>query len=205
MTYTTPKFIKDAMAVHGYKYSYTKAVYNGSLTPLTIFCREHGYFQQTPKSHLFGRGCPLCGKANQKRASKPHSAEQFAEKARVKHGDKYDYSSVVYVTREEHVTILCPVHGPFEQVAKYHLRGRGCFKCATRVGKGKERFMTPADILYESERARKIRNDSWERLMDEKIRQDQAAERRLTPEQRAERRAKTLAYMSGTLIGKDED
>lgn len=203
MAYTTPKFIKEAHGVHGYRYSYTKAIYSGNLSPLTIVCKEHGPFPQTPRAHLLGRGCPTCGRLNQHRASKPYTVEQFVEKARAKHGDKYDYSKVVYTTREELIIIVCEKHGPYEQIAKAHLQGRGCTMCGRRLGQGKQRVLTPDEIEFE--RARKIRNNAYEQHMDEQIRQDQAAERRLTPEQRAERRSKTLAYMSGTLIGRDED
>lgn len=200
MAYTTPKFIKEAHGVHGYRYSYTKAIYSGNLSPLTIVCKEHGPFPQTPRAHLLGRGCPTCGRLNQHRASKPYTVEQFVEKARAKHGDKYDYSKVVYTTREELIIIVCEKHGPYEQIAKAHLQGRGCTMCGRRLGQGKQRVLTPDEIEFE--RARKIRNDAYEQHMEDQIRQDEAAERRLTPEQRAERRARVTAYLNGTLIGK---
>lgn len=205
MAYTTPKFVKDAHGVHGYRYSYTKAIYNGNLTPLTITCKEHGPFQQTPKAHLLGRGCYPCGQAKQALASLEkfaNTVEQFVQRAVAKHGDKYDYSKVIYTSRECYVTIVCPTHGPFEQCAKNHLRGRGCQKCGSRIGQRKERPLTLDEIEFE--RSRKMRNDAYERHVNEQIKRDQDKERRLTPEQRAERREKMLAYLKGTLVGKDE-
>jgi G:T-mismatch repair DNA endonuclease (very short patch repair protein) len=41
----------------------------------------------------------------------------------------YDYSSVDYKTSRSYVTIICPVHGIFEQEANSHLQGKGCIKC----------------------------------------------------------------------------
>ena len=38
----------------------------------------------------------------------------FIEKARVKHGDRYDYSKVVYVRSKDKVIITCKEHGDFE-------------------------------------------------------------------------------------------
>ena len=45
------------------------------------------------------------------------------------HGDKYDYSKTIYTIAHERVTITCPIHGDFEQVAYYHLNGNGCKVC----------------------------------------------------------------------------
>jgi hypothetical protein len=42
------------------------------------------------------------------------------------HKDKYDYSLVDYKKSSEKVVIICKEHGPFEQRASNHLRGRGC-------------------------------------------------------------------------------
>lgn len=57
---TTEQFIKDAKNIHGDRYDYSKAEYIHSHTPLTIICPEHGDFQQSPNSHLQGKGCPRC-------------------------------------------------------------------------------------------------------------------------------------------------
>lgn len=54
------RFIEDAKEIHGNRYDYSKAEYVHSHTPLTIICPEHGEFQQTPNSHLQGKGCPRC-------------------------------------------------------------------------------------------------------------------------------------------------
>jgi very-short-patch-repair endonuclease len=57
------------------------------------------------------------------------TTEQFIQKAKIKHGDKYDYSKVNYTGYYNKVIIICPIHGEFNQVASNHLQGQGCPKC----------------------------------------------------------------------------
>ena len=55
--------------------------------------------------------------------------EQFIAKARAIHGDKYDYSKVVYVNERATIIIGCPIHGWFNQKAGEHMHGKGCAMC----------------------------------------------------------------------------
>lgn len=55
--------------------------------------------------------------------------KEFIEKARLIHGNKYDYSKTIYVTKRDKVTITCPIHGDFVQCAGHHVRGQGCPEC----------------------------------------------------------------------------
>ena len=57
------------------------------------------------------------------------TTEEFIERARKVHGDKYNYSKVNYVKNDIEVCIICPIHGDFLQTPKQHLRGQGCRKC----------------------------------------------------------------------------
>ena len=57
------------------------------------------------------------------------TTEEFIQKAKAVHGDKYDYSHVVYVNSRTKVCIICPKHGEFLQTPDSHLRGHGCSKC----------------------------------------------------------------------------
>ena len=58
--------------------------------------------------------------------------KEFIERARGKHGDKYDYSEAEYTNIDSEVTIICPIHGKFKQIAYDHLKGCGCSKCAAK-------------------------------------------------------------------------
>ena len=51
------------------------------------------------------------------------------EKARLVHGDKYDYSKVKYTRQQDKVMIGCPEHGIFVQAFHSHLQGAGCPAC----------------------------------------------------------------------------
>lgn len=55
--------------------------------------------------------------------------EEFTTRAEKLHGKKFDYANVDYKTMDSKVTIICPKHGEFRQIAKSHLNGMGCFKC----------------------------------------------------------------------------
>lgn len=47
-----------------------------------------------------------------------------------RHGDRYDYSQVNYVSSRAKVIIVCRVHGPFKQGPAEHWHGQGCRVCA---------------------------------------------------------------------------
>lgn len=59
-TKTTEDFIKDAVAVHGPRYNYSKTKYKGAALKLDVVCYEHGQFSQKATHHLGGTGCPCC-------------------------------------------------------------------------------------------------------------------------------------------------
>ena len=58
--YDDESFIQKAREVHGDQYDYSKVDYIHSKNKVTIYCREHGVFEQTPDGHLHGNGCPGC-------------------------------------------------------------------------------------------------------------------------------------------------
>ena len=58
------------------------------------------------------------------------SQEKFLQKATAKHAGKYSYDRSIYTGTFNKVTITCPKHGDFQQVAHFHLAGQGCKKCS---------------------------------------------------------------------------
>ncbi len=60
-----------------------------------------------------------------------YTTESFVEKLREKHGDRYDYSDVLYVGSQKKIKIRCRHHGMFAQLASQHLAGSDCPICAT--------------------------------------------------------------------------
>ena len=61
--------------------------------------------------------------------------EGFINRSKEVHGDKYDYSLVVYNGVHEKIKIICSEHGIFEQRASHHLEGQTCIKCARKINK----------------------------------------------------------------------
>ena len=59
----------------------------------------------------------------------------FLNKSKIKHNNKYDYSLVEYINSKTKVKIICPIHGTFEQLADNHRKGYGCTKCSRELEK----------------------------------------------------------------------
>lgn len=126
----TKKFIERAKAIFGSYYDYSKVKYVNNSTKVTIICPIHGEFYQTPAQHLRGHGCKKCGDVHGS-SMKKLGVEEFVKRARIIHGNKYDYSKVVYKNGRKKIAIICPIHGIFYQSPEVHiLQKAGCPKCA---------------------------------------------------------------------------
>lgn len=68
-----------------------------------------------------------------------NTSQQFIDKARLKHGDTYEYSKVNYTGSKNKVDIICRKHGLFSQNASSHLSGAGCQKCGKEKSVNKRR------------------------------------------------------------------
>lgn len=131
----TKWFIQEARKVHGNNYIYDKVQYTKSCENVTITCRKHGDFQQTPNSHLCGSGCEKCGK-DKISIDFRISLEDFIETSNKIHFNKYEYSLVKLPERTtDKVEIICPIHGVFKQTMYAHVHGNGC-PCCRRFSKG---------------------------------------------------------------------
>ena len=154
---TDENFISKSKLIHGNKYDYSKVNYVNNKTKVCIICPKHGEFYQTPINHLYGNGCPSCGK--EKIASVlVNTFDEFVEKARKIHGNKYDYSNVDYKNSHVKVCIACPKHGEFWQSPEHHLRGQGCPKCANQMSIAEDEIMELLQSLKPQQRNREILN-----------------------------------------------
>ena len=70
------------------------------------------------------------------------TTEEFIQKAKVVHGDKYDYSKVEYANSQTKIIIICPEHGEYAQTPHNHLLGNGCPRCAHQRTANAERKTT---------------------------------------------------------------
>ena len=59
--FTTNEFIIESKKIHKEKYDYSLVQYKGCEQKIKIICKNHGIFEQIPKSHLYGMGCRKCG------------------------------------------------------------------------------------------------------------------------------------------------
>lgn len=84
--------------------------------------------------------------------------EEFIERARKVHGDKYDYSKVEYKNNKTKVCIICPIHGEFWQLPCDHLSGNGCKECGVDK-RTKEKTKTLEQFITD---ARKIHGDKYD-------------------------------------------
>lgn len=121
-------FKTKAIVKHGSKYDYSAVEYVSSHSKIKIRCAKHGIFEQTPASHLHGRGCPSC-RVEKLTETNSYNINDFLSKSKLMHGDKYDYSLVEYTNSVGTVRIICPNHGVFEQSAASHMGGKGCIFC----------------------------------------------------------------------------
>ena len=152
---TTEEFIKRSKEIHGDKYDYSKVEYVDYETPVCIICPEHGEFWQIPHTHLSKRnsGCPKCRYVKSWNTRGRITTEEFIEKAKSVHGDKYNYSKVVYKNIRTKVCITCPEHGDFFQLPKHHVsRKHGCPICSeSHLEKELRIFLEENSIKYNYE------------------------------------------------------
>ena len=95
-TKSTEEFIRQAKEVHGNKYDYSKTVYKKARDYVTITCKKHGDFLQTPDNHLRGRNCPFCRQQNYEQTNLerygvkyPNQSREILEKTSERNFEKY--------------------------------------------------------------------------------------------------------------------
>lgn len=58
---TLESFVEDSKNIHNNKYDYSLVKYITTDHNVKIICPKHGIFEQSPHSHLMGKGCTKCG------------------------------------------------------------------------------------------------------------------------------------------------
>ena len=76
------------------------------------------------------------------------TTNEFVEKSRKIHGNKYDYSKVDYINNRIEINLICPIHGIFQQVPYHHLGGRGCADCGGSKKWNIEKFIEEAKKVH---------------------------------------------------------
>ena len=84
------------------------------------------------------------------------TTQEFIDRARAVHGDKYDYSESEYDGKDRKLKIVCRVHGLFLQSPHNHCKGQGCPTCGgvkkvDNQRKDKSYFITKAISVHGTE------------------------------------------------------
>ena len=104
-------------------------------------CKKHGKF----KFNAVGLStkhvkCPECDREER--------FYSFVDKARIIHGDKYQYDLSSYKTNKLPISIICPEHGEFKQAPGDHLKGWGCSKCSGKYKPTTKEWVLKAAPVY---------------------------------------------------------
>ena len=129
-------FIKEANEKHSNKFDYSKVIYINTNTDVIIICPNHGEFTITPYQHLnSSTGCQKCSGCHRR------NQEEFINDSIKIHGDKYDYSKVIFKNVTTNVVIYCKKHKKnYEQTPSMHLSGSRCKLCADEIGSEKRKY-----------------------------------------------------------------
>ena len=150
------KVIAQANKVHNNKYDYSLVDYVNSKTKVRIICPIHGEFEQRFGDHLRGQGCSKCGDLRSSNSRKL-GLDEFINRSNIKHNNKYVYSLVEYINSKTKVTIICPIHGEFEQRPESHLKNGGCKLCGI-IANAKSRTKSVDEFIID---AKKIHDNKY--------------------------------------------
>lgn len=141
---TREEFIFNSNKIHLNVFDYSEVNYINTHTKVEIICKVHGSFYKSPKEHLKGSGCNKC------KIRKPLlTRQEFENKARDIHGDKYDYSKSCYINNKMKIEIFCKNHGAFFQKPNNHLLGQGCPECGN-ISKAVNRIKTTEEFIEDA-------------------------------------------------------
>lgn len=157
----TYDFISLSKKRHNNYYDYSLSDYKGHKEKVKIICQKHGIFEQRPRYHMNGGGCPKCNcgqSGGRYEGGFKYTNDEFIEKCSIRHSNKYDYSKTEFNGVKDKVKVICKTHGEFEIQAYHHSNGVGCLKCSIDNKKIKT-----LDFI---ERSNKIHDNKYEYLIN---------------------------------------
>ena len=136
-TKTTEQFIKEAEEVWGKdKYDYSLVDYKGALKKVKIIY-DGVVFEQTAVQHLKGLS-----------PEKNLNKDNFIRKAKMKHGDKYDYSQVRFINGN--TAVMIGYQGIFYlQKPYHHLSGNCPENINLAIKKTIKKFISEANLIHD--------------------------------------------------------
>lgn len=133
---TTEQFIEEAKQIWGDKYDYSLTEYKGALKKLKIIYDEI-VFEQTAIQHLKGVS-----------PENTLTKDNFIRKAKLKHGDKYDYSQVKFINGN--TAVMIGYKGIYYlQKPYHHLSGNCPENINLAVKKTLKQFVTEANAVHD--------------------------------------------------------
>ena len=128
---SSEEFISRSNNIHNNKYDYSKVEYVNNKTKVCIICPEHGEFWQTPKNHLLGQGCPICGEEIARKCKK-NDYQKFIDRFIKTFGDiaEFPYINDEYENRNSTITYVCKKCGKaHKKVASYIFANKTICEC----------------------------------------------------------------------------
>jgi hypothetical protein len=133
---TLEEFIEISNNIHNNKYSYDNTIYINNLSGVIITCSIHGDFEQLPKCHLRGNGCPKCSYIDSANKKIQKSKEKFFNEIKtIDYENRWDYS----IAEEEFdgtnndITIICrgcnkkTKRTPYKHLSQFQPCKKNCF------------------------------------------------------------------------------
>lgn len=156
LRYDKSYYINKLKEKYGDRFIYDKVDFESTSDYIILICTKHKIeFKIKLSSCLKHKNinCPLCKREKISETKKSNycgqTTEEFIEKASKVHKNKYDYSKVDMLNRDENgkVCIICPIHGEFWQKPSQHLIGKGCAKCGSKL-KTTEQFCREVKLKF---------------------------------------------------------
>jgi len=121
---TLKEFAEEVELKFPKQFDYTNSIYVSRSEPIEILCKKCGWLNKTtPFIFLNGKGCVACDNTGAKKMD----TKLFIHKAKMVHGNLYNYDNVDYINAKEKVDILCTLcDEEFSQSPNNHLAGNGC-------------------------------------------------------------------------------
>lgn len=96
----------------------------------TTTCKIHNLEILNSANNLMQgiKRCSQC-KSDSISDAQSYNLSIFLKKSKEVHGERYDYSLVNWKNTKSNVTIICKIHGKFDQNPQSHWGGYGCPKC----------------------------------------------------------------------------
>lgn len=136
-----------------YKLEDVETQYYDTNTVFELKCQKCGGIRRPSFGDLlrYTVKCQVCDESYYEARKISH--DEYIERIKAVHGNKYDYSKIQYKTMHGKINVVCPKHGEFTIHAYRLLQEQGCRKCGIerRVAmrtKTTEQFIADAKMVH---------------------------------------------------------